>query len=326
MSLSDIIYESINDTYSYGKYGDITVIIMNTNSYVNVTKLCNEYGKEFRHWKENNGSKELIKEVDDHIQARRNSDGPKPVSIITIGTGNNDLRGTYVHPLLVPHIASWISPKFAIKVSEIVNDYMVRQYKYIIGQKDTRIDELINEVRSLRDDNREMMNRLDTTNTLLNTTQTTLEETKDRLSNVEEELADTSDKLDNTINDLSIVQDKLDISVEDRAVKPFDKNKINKLVILKSLIYENAYYITCGQRDSVARAVRLRQKTYTKIDMIDFVPNSIYLFDHIKHQLKTNIKVSGRSIKLVKIDENGFIDTIKSLFDGRLKIDLNKKP
>ena len=165
-----------------------------------------------------------------------------------------------------------------------------------------------------------------TTQTTLTNTQNSLEETQDRLADVEEELADTTDRLDNTINDLSVVQDKLNVSVEDRAVKPFDKNKINKLVVLKSLIYEDAYYITCGQRDSVTRAVRLRQKTYTKIDMIDFVPNSIYLFDHIKHQLDSKIKVSGRSIKLVKIDKAGFIDKIKSLFDGRLKIDLSKKP
>jgi hypothetical protein len=29
---------------------------------------------------------------------------------------NYELSGTYAHPLLVPHIASWISPSFADKV------------------------------------------------------------------------------------------------------------------------------------------------------------------------------------------------------------------
>ncbi len=37
--------------------------------------------------------------------------------------------GTYVHHLLIPHIASWISPEFAVKVSCIVNKYITNQMK-----------------------------------------------------------------------------------------------------------------------------------------------------------------------------------------------------
>jgi hypothetical protein len=61
-------------------------------------------------------------------------------------TGLNELRGTYAHPLLVPHIASWISPEFAFKVSRIVNDHLVREYREQIRVKDTRIDELMRKV------------------------------------------------------------------------------------------------------------------------------------------------------------------------------------
>ena len=45
--------------------------------------------------------------------------------LITINGGNQTLltRGTYAHPDLVPHIASWVSPKFAIKVSGIINKW-----------------------------------------------------------------------------------------------------------------------------------------------------------------------------------------------------------
>lgn len=84
MALSAIKYESINDEYSYGKYGDFKVIMMNSNSCINATKLCNEYNKskldkesnkEFIHWKENKSSRELILYVDNHIQSHQNSDG-----------------------------------------------------------------------------------------------------------------------------------------------------------------------------------------------------------------------------------------------------------
>lgn len=47
---------------------------------------------------------------------------------VVSGGANGEIRGTYGHPLLAPHIASWTSPVFAVKVSHIVNDYIVRSY------------------------------------------------------------------------------------------------------------------------------------------------------------------------------------------------------
>ena len=39
------------------------------------------------------------------------------------------ISGTYAHPLLIPHIASWSSYDFALKVSKIVNEYLVLEYR-----------------------------------------------------------------------------------------------------------------------------------------------------------------------------------------------------
>jgi hypothetical protein len=49
---------------------------------------------------------------------------------------SNELRGTYAHPDLVPHIASWASAEFALKVSKIVNAHLVREYQDSIRVKD----------------------------------------------------------------------------------------------------------------------------------------------------------------------------------------------
>ena len=46
----------------------------------------------------------------------------------TIDVGNI-ISGTYVHSLLIPHIACWISVDFAPKVSEVINGYIVYEYK-----------------------------------------------------------------------------------------------------------------------------------------------------------------------------------------------------
>lgn len=58
--IKNICFEAINDEFSWGKYGDFKVIIMNKNGYINVTKLCDEAGKRFENWLANKMATELI--------------------------------------------------------------------------------------------------------------------------------------------------------------------------------------------------------------------------------------------------------------------------
>jgi hypothetical protein len=101
--ISDTIFEKINDQYSYGQYADFKVIIMNSNSYINATKLCNQNGKRFDNWLRNDGNKELINEVNEYISAPHIRGAE---AIIELKGGDPLVRGSYVHPLLIPHISS----------------------------------------------------------------------------------------------------------------------------------------------------------------------------------------------------------------------------
>ena len=65
--MQSTILEYINNDYAYSKYENYTVIMMISNRYVNATKLCKQYGKEFKHWKENIGNKQVIEEVEKEI-------------------------------------------------------------------------------------------------------------------------------------------------------------------------------------------------------------------------------------------------------------------
>lgn len=136
-SLNEIIFEHINDDFAYGKYGEFKVIIMKENKYINATKMCREHNKRFEHWLENSNSKILITEVENEVNkcAYRISGKHTKPTITLQKECNNNLRGTYVHELLIPHIASWISSVFAIKVSKIVNNFIVKEYKDSIRQK-----------------------------------------------------------------------------------------------------------------------------------------------------------------------------------------------
>ena len=112
MSLNEIIFEHINKKFAYGKYGDFKVIIMKENKYMNATKLCEEYNKRFDHWLENINGKNLINEVDNEINGA-SGEPPKKATITLLKGCVNELKGTYVHELLIPHIIKWIkNPKY----------------------------------------------------------------------------------------------------------------------------------------------------------------------------------------------------------------------
>jgi hypothetical protein len=125
-SLSSIIFEDINGEYGYGMYLGLKIMICKRNGFVNATKLCAKFDKRLKHWLENQSSKELIEEV-------RAAGIPATLEIKegTLNRFANELsksyNGTYVNKLIIPHIASWISPSVGIKVSQIVNEFVVSE-------------------------------------------------------------------------------------------------------------------------------------------------------------------------------------------------------
>ena len=122
--ITKLAYESIDDTYSHAEYGDFKVVMDIKTGYINATKLCADGGKRFDNWVRNSGNKELIASFESECGS---SNTRFHIYEIRNGTNCNSINGTYAHPDLIPHIASWVSPKFAIKVSKIVNNFLIRE-------------------------------------------------------------------------------------------------------------------------------------------------------------------------------------------------------
>ncbi len=116
-NLDDAAYEPVNQDYGWVKYGEVKVLIRKKDGYVNATKLCKKGGKEFFHWNSNEASKQMVNELLLITKLCKNK------LIEKVLGGNNLIRGTYVHPFLVPHIATWISPRFGIIVSKIIQEW-----------------------------------------------------------------------------------------------------------------------------------------------------------------------------------------------------------
>ena len=113
---TDMEETAMTEDYPWIGYLNIRVIEDTETGYINATKMCFMYGKtkggqpkQFRDWKPYN--EPLIK-----IVARSERILAHLLTVI-VDSGINDIRGTYVHRDLAPHIAMWCSEEFGYKVS-----------------------------------------------------------------------------------------------------------------------------------------------------------------------------------------------------------------
>jgi hypothetical protein len=78
------------------------------DGYVNATAMCKANGRHLPHYLTNARTSE-------YLQALSGSVGiPTDHLKVSIGTGPNHLRGTWIHPRLAVDLARWISPQFAV--------------------------------------------------------------------------------------------------------------------------------------------------------------------------------------------------------------------
>ena len=149
-----IIFEDINEKFGYGMCLDFKVIIMKSNGYINATNMLktisSAIGKErkMKAWKQLEHTPEYIEEVelsrkDGCFSKGQNCPSEKEPLIIRFLGGNKDeicVRGQYVHPELIIHVAFWASSKFALKVVKITLGFVSQGYKREIEEKKQQLE------------------------------------------------------------------------------------------------------------------------------------------------------------------------------------------
>ena len=110
------------DIFTFSTYNGLNVIVAPTG-YINATNLCNQCGKDFRHYKENQEWTEIVNYFEkQQLSEFRRLVGPAEYRIHSgIPDKYKFLRGTYVHPDLIHFVAHWCSIEYAFKVSKVMN-------------------------------------------------------------------------------------------------------------------------------------------------------------------------------------------------------------
>ena len=131
----------IKDNFWFAHYVDFEyVVMMKDCGYVNATKMCRGAGMEFNFWKASAHSRALIHALEAQLCGAHLFIGDtSPTMIVVKPTGELAmdlvLAGTYIHPKLLPHLACWISPKFALMVSVLTNSATEAEAKRVIDAK-----------------------------------------------------------------------------------------------------------------------------------------------------------------------------------------------
>lgn len=127
--LRNITFDTIDKNFAYANYGQFKIIVMMKNGYVNATDLYKqgmqtiELKRTLNGWLRSANGTRLIKSASEHTGI------PIGDIVCKISNGKNvNVYGTYVHQLLIFHLAAWISADFAIKLSPIINNKLLVKY------------------------------------------------------------------------------------------------------------------------------------------------------------------------------------------------------
>ncbi|QTF48927.1 KilA N-terminal domain2C N1R/P28 DNA binding protein [Acanthamoeba polyphaga mimivirus] len=325
-NFGNIVIGKINDEYYLGQYGDIEVIVMTKNDYINVTKLFstmkNKNGNilDFEEWLETVDAQELMNKVS-------NETGVCPSELlVTIQSGNKNLtitRGTYAHPKLVPHIAAWASKKFAVMVSDIINEHFAKKmfdkHEQLIKGKDDKIAELtrkIDKQTSLMKDQKSTIKEQDKKiNELLSKSNEVLGYAKDtnrKITHVVKERVPYSDEP-------KIEHQFIIMKNNDEPIKPKKGEKAKKIYGYTALRIMNK-----SKSATMNRYYKDHPDGET-ILTIDYTPNAMHLWNQCKKELieDDKIKSSGTSSSSFNLkkgySENKLKKDITRIHNLRLK-------
>ena len=132
--MNSVQVEQINDNYEYIQYNAHLRVIHSIKDDLyqmnSIIKACNS-NKQVRHWFDNKSTQEFLENSSGRILPDQKIYEDRP-------NLPNELKGIYVHRLLVNHIAIWASPKYAWDIMKLLDTIFEEER----AKQQQQIDEL----------------------------------------------------------------------------------------------------------------------------------------------------------------------------------------
>ena len=142
--MESVILNNITiDTIDYGFHNFCInkVTIIKNNGYINAYQYCLCHNKNLNDWIEIDQAKEIIEIMFGCFGITRND-----LIIVLDNEVPETARGTYVHYMLMSHIAQWANPMFAFKVNELSNNFINRKNKVIVKKPKFSIEQELKQI------------------------------------------------------------------------------------------------------------------------------------------------------------------------------------
>ena len=97
--------------------GETMNIGIRSDGYINATELCKAAGKKYNDY-------QRLKQTEDYFQALSFNTQIPVLDLINSSVGGNH-SGTYVHRKVGYHLAQWLSPSFAVQVSNVLDNLFI---------------------------------------------------------------------------------------------------------------------------------------------------------------------------------------------------------
>lgn len=106
--------------YLLAKYGNkLSIIIMQENNFINVSKLCYDFDKDLDDWKNSDGKK-VIKSFMNYSAIEDEDD-----LFIEIKKAEKSIKGIYMNPKLIHSLTLWISSSTHFMINDIISQLLI---------------------------------------------------------------------------------------------------------------------------------------------------------------------------------------------------------
>jgi hypothetical protein len=118
MTNEEVKQIKINKDFEGAEYNGISIIRHIKTGFVNATKICIDNNRRFKNLTDTDRWHKIIGLYNEEIAFGEKTPDSKLWFVASV---SNDLRGSYIHPKLVHHVAEWADLKYAIRVGRIMD-------------------------------------------------------------------------------------------------------------------------------------------------------------------------------------------------------------
>ncbi|UWX11394.1 CRPV-285 [Crowpox virus] len=231
------------------------------------------------------------------------------------GEHQYEVAGSYVHPDLIPHIASWISPLFAVKVSKIINCYVSGKYEFKLKEKESKIEELMELLYKFNDKyDRDTLELKELYKEQRKEAKTLSKQYLRDTTELKEHNKRMEEKYDRDTRELKTELKKIKERLKDKVINPSSPNKLHRLVILQKKNDTTSFKTLRVQAERLNQETNKYKNEY-RVFFNAYEPNAVSCFNRLKERLleQERVKTNYNDFTLCDLENYGVRELCKDL-------------